>query len=163
MHAVASWPIPPWDRLIQAELTAAPAWNNFSGPLQPLLREFDRIAEEIARVADDMDRGQVPDIQLNRTLDRLIADSDALGKRLEALPVANAEIRAMADRLVSAKTHQRHVLDLLKRFLGVGNPAVLAGPNGLDASFKKYEKDFEEFGAMSKAYFQTHQLTRQQP
>ena len=115
--------------------SACTAFNKFDAA-NPVLQDFDRNAEGIARVGEQFDRGDVPAGQIERTLDDLIATADALGRCIATLPVANDEIRAMSDRMVSARTHQRHALDLLKKFLMDGDQSILDGSDGMEASMK---------------------------
>ncbi|AGA24877.1 putative membrane protein [Singulisphaera acidiphila DSM 18658] len=148
---------------LESALNAGPAWNAFQQALAPLFPEFDRISRETERVISEIDQGDVPASRIEPTLDHLIADSESLGRRLETLPVGNPEIRAMSDHLVMAKTHQHQSLVLLKRFVSDKDASLLKGPDGLDASFKAYAKEFEEFRKLREAYFKTHQLTLQEP
>ena len=138
---------------LESALNAAPAWNAFQQASAPLFQEFDRISQETERVMNEIDRGDVPASRIEPTLDHLIADSESLGRRLETLPVGNPEIRAMSDRLATARTHQHRSLVLVKRFVADKDANLLEGPDGLDASFKAYVKDFEEFRKLREAYF----------
>ncbi len=111
----------------------------------------------------EIDQGNEPAKRIEPTLDRLIADSEELGRRLKPLPVGNPEIQAMADCPSSAQTHQHRSLDLLKRFVAEKNADSLQGPEGLDASFKAYLAQFGEFRELREAYFKRHGLTLQKP
>lgn len=148
---------------LESALNAAPAWNAFQQALSPLFPEFDRISRDTQRVMQEIDQGNEPAKRIEPTLARLIADSEELGRRLKPLPVGNPEIQAMSDCLSSAQTHQHRSLDLLKRFVAEKNADSLQGPEGLDASFKAYLAQFEEFRKLREAYFKRHGLTLQKP
>ncbi|SIO41859.1 rhomboid protease GluP [Singulisphaera sp. GP187] len=148
---------------LESALNAGPAWNAFQQASAPLFQEFDRISRATERVMSDIDQGVVPASQIEPTLNRLSAESESLGRRLETLPVGNPELQAMVDRLSKARTHQHHALILLSRFFADKDASLLKGPDGLDASFKAYIKELEEFRTLRDAYFKTHQLTLRKP
>ena len=140
-------------------LLAAPSWNEFVKELPPVLREFDRIGGEIDGIVNQLSRSELPVQRLEPAVNRLIADSDALGRRIAALPTRNAEIEAMRARLASARTNQGKALNFLKRFVAEGDPRIFNEKDGMKAVSDALKKDVEQFSALRAAYFKAHGLT----
>jgi rhomboid protease GluP len=149
--------------LLPEHRDAAEAWNEFIDAVAPLLQKLDRTNEGLNGVLGKMQKDGFSEKEVEKTLDNLITDSESLGTALKGLPARNEAIRAAVEALVSARSHQAHALDILRKYLAKGDESILAGPDGLEASFAAYTRDIERFEAMRDAYFKAHSLTEQKP
>jgi rhomboid protease GluP len=149
---------PRMGRAIAAELDAVDAWNAFSTAAAPLLRDFDRVADEMQRVLSGAEEGRIQDDAIGRAVDRLRRDCRALDPRVAGLPAGNPEIRAMRDRIVAGHSLQLRMLDAIEQFLRTGDESHLKGPGGLSASGEAYGKEFEAMGNQREAYFRAHSM-----
>jgi rhomboid protease GluP len=143
---------------LEALLTAAPAYNTFYVTANPILLEFDRIAAASDKLLDEIDKGNAPAAQVTKTLDRLRADTIALGDKISTIPAQNAELQAIRDHVASANTHQLAGLTSIGWFIVTGDEKHINGPGGLNASSEGYAKEVEAIVSLREAYIKAHQL-----
>jgi hypothetical protein len=150
------------DPKIVREFEAAPQYNAFIKAAQPVFNELDRIQDVIVAVIQALDAPEKP-TDLDATVRKLSADSEALSKRIAALPAGNAEIVEMRDRLSSAADRQNHVVSAFRKFLETGDPSALSGPAGFQAQIQAYRREFQELDALFRAYFKKYGLVNKGP
>jgi len=139
-------------------LTAAPAFNTFYTAANPILLEFDRIAAASDKLMGEIEQGNASVAQITRTLDRLKADTTALGDRIPTITAQNVELQAIRDHLASANSRQLEGLASIDRFVATGDVKHINGPGGLNASTEGYAKEVEAIGSLREAYIKTHKL-----
>lgn len=138
-----------------------PEWIAFENAVQPALEDFDRIGRERSALQKKLSKESRPGPETIRALERLIRDSDALGRRLAVLPTGNNEIRAVNAKLMDAQSHLNTALVLLRRFIQTGEEKLLAGPDGFAANLKASNESIEEYLALRDAYEREHGIVRQ--
>ena len=144
--------------IVLGEFEAAPAYNTFIERSQPILNEFVRIEEGVEKIIQSLKGKQNP-AELDAALQRLLTDSQALEKRITALPAGNDDIVAMRGRLGAARDRQDHALESLRKYLQTGDPSAITGPAGLQAQRQAYTKEFQELNGLRDAYFKKYSLT----
>jgi rhomboid protease GluP len=143
---------------LESLLTAAPAYNTFYATANPISLEFDRIAKASDKLLDEIDKGNAPAAHVTETLDRLKADTKALGDMIPTIPAQNVELQAIRDHLASANKHQLERLTAIDRFIATGDAKHIDGPGGLVASSEAFLKEIEQTTSLRDAYIKAHQL-----
>jgi rhomboid protease GluP len=139
-------------------LTAAPAFNAFFAAANPILLEFDRIAEATDEFLNEIEKGSTSAARITQTLERLKAETKALGDKVQTIPAQNDELRAIRGHLTSAHTHRFQMLNLIEQFVATGDERRVEGPNGLVSSAEAFAKDIEQVGSLRDAYIKAHNL-----
>ncbi len=146
------------DPEIGPSLDAAPAYNDFYAAANPILLEFDRIADGIDKLTADIDKRGVGDAANSQTLDRLKTESNVLGEKIPTIPARNGELQAIRNRLSSAQTHQLQMLTAIGQYMTTSDPALITGPSGLNAAAGAYVGELKQTGPMRDAYIKAHKL-----
>ena len=143
--------------LVLGEFEAAPAYIAFVKASQPVRNEFDRIQGAIIDVLKSLGNPQKAD-DIDAMLNTLPNDTEALGKRIAAIPSGNGELVAMRSCLSSARDRQDHIVNALRKVRETGNASILSGPEGLKAQLEGYNKDFTDLDALRDTYFKKYGL-----
>jgi rhomboid protease GluP len=145
--------------LIESQMSAAPAFNEFFGAAQPLLLELDRIAQQMDTINVDLGRGRVSPEGIAQTLDRLKHEARSLETRIAAVPARNKELQEIRSHIAAAQSKLAAMLNSIDHFVTSKDQSQFRGPVGFNESADAYIKEGKQIGGLRDAYIKAHGLT----
>jgi hypothetical protein len=147
-------------KLVTSQRDNVDAWNAFNAAVEPVLQEFDRIAQGIDDLTTGLQNGHISEATATRTIARLKDDCKGLEPRISGLPAAHGEIEEIRKHIASAQSFQLRMLTSIEQFLATQDEARINGPSGLSASAEAYGKEFQTVVRLRDAYFKAHGMQR---